>query len=127
MSTTYAYKQEKLDSLSWERDSLKLHVEAHLREDKAHFRGLNLNSGVLSLANFAEADLRGTFFMHGTLYMADFWHADLEGANFHHADLVNANLEGANLKYANLEGANLDGAKLSGVVLEGANLKDTKF
>ena len=79
-------------------DSFKWYVLERLKtQNKSYFKGLDFNYISLSLVNFSEADLRGTFFMHGTLYMANFWHANLEGA------------------------------KLSGVILEGANLKDTKF
>src|SRR5215813_6925714 len=48
----------------------------------------------------------------------------LSGANFSEADLYRANLSGANLTGADLSGANLITANLSGADLSGANLSE---
>ncbi len=103
----------------------------------ADFSDSNLSETQLVLAIIRRANLQGANLQGANLIEADLLEANLFRVNLQGADLQGAHLErahleraifrGANLRGANLRGADLQGADLRGAELRGANLQGAKF
>ena len=98
---------------------------AGLSAIKRDLSGAQMNSSILTDANFFAADLHDATLDYAelrssNLSFANCSNASMKGADLQQADLSQANLRGADLRYANLTGARLDGAALDGATLEHA-------
>jgi hypothetical protein len=96
-----------------------------------NLRGLHLEHGNLSHAEFTNSNLacailRDSRFDRSDFHSADLQAADLIGSVFVAADLRNSNLKSANLSACNLTNADLRGADLSGATLDGCDLAGAK-
>jgi hypothetical protein len=87
------------------------------------FRGRDLRSAVLNLADLRKADFIGAQLQGAQLAFAQLQDARLGAAQLQGAWLWGAQLQGASLGGAQLQGARLDGGQLQGVRLGGAELQ----